>query len=102
MKDIEVAQKLVKIQQSAKSRNLAFDLSFAETKKLMTQKKCFFTSEVFDEKKVIRSFDRIDNSKGYVNGNVVACTKDINSKKANLSVAEIVLLYNGLKRKKII
>lgn len=102
MKDIEVAQKMVKLQQSAKSRNLPFDLSFAEVKKVLTQKKCFFTGETFDAVTHIRSFDRVNNEEGYVNGNVVACTKDFNSKKANLSVSDIVLMYNGLKRKKII
>lgn len=102
MQDIEIAQKMVKIQQSAKSRSIPFDLSFAEVKRVLTQKKCFFTGEVFDGKTHIRSFDRIDNDKGYVDGNVVACTKEFNSKKANLTVSDIVLMYNALKRKKII
>ena len=40
-----------------------------------------------------RSFDRIDSAKGYVEGNVVACTVDINGKKSNLSLEEIECLY---------
>lgn len=102
MKDIEIAKKMVNIHQSAKSRNLPFDLSFAEVKKVLTQKKCFFTGETFDGVTHIRSFDRVDNELGYVSGNIVACTKDFNSKKADLRVSDIVLMYNGLKRKGII
>ena len=102
MTDLTIAKKLVQINQSAKSRQITFDLSFSETKKLLTQKKCFFTGETFDDTTNIRSFDRIDNNEGYVNGNVVACTQDFNSKKSNLSVADIILMYNGLKKKKLI
>ena len=43
-----------------------------------------------------RSFDRVDNDKGYVIGNVVACTIDINGKKNNLTLDEIVCLYKKL------
>lgn len=102
MEDIIIAEKLVNIHNSAESRNLDFNLTFNEMKKLLTAKKCFFTGEVFDDVNHIRTMDRVDNEKGYVMGNVVACTKVFNSRKSNLSVSDIVLLYSGLKRKKII
>jgi len=102
MEDIVIAKKLLQISQSAKSRKIDFDLSFNETKKLLNQKKCYFTGHDFDEQNNIRTFDRIDNNLGYINGNVVACTKEFNEKKGSLTVVDIVLMYNGLKRKKII
>lgn len=43
-----------------------------------------------------RSIDRVDSSLGYIEGNVVACTTDINSKKTNLSVEEIMLLSKSI------
>lgn len=97
LRDIEVAKKMIKIYQSAEDRNLEFDLSFDTVKKLLQEPKCYYTDKTFDETgQFARSFDRIDSNKGYVEGNVVACTIDINSKKSNLSFEEIELLYNKL------
>jgi hypothetical protein len=97
LNDLEVAKKMIKIFQSAQDRNLEFDLSFETVKRLLSYQKCYYTDKVFDEEGTFaRSFDRIDSNKGYVEGNVVACTIDINSKKSNLSFEEIELLYNKL------
>jgi hypothetical protein len=41
----------------------------------------------------------MDSSKGYIEGNVVACTVDINQKKDNLSLEEIACLYFKLSKK---
>jgi hypothetical protein len=40
----------------------------------------------------------VDPKKGYVEGNVVACTVEINSKKSNLTIDEIYSLSNQLKK----
>lgn len=95
--DIEVAKKLVNIHSSAQSRNLEFDLSFEYVKKLLEYTTCFYTNVQFTEDGPhARSFDRVDNDRGYVIGNVVACTTDINGKKNNLTVDEIICLYKKL------
>jgi hypothetical protein len=95
--DIEVARKLVNIHSSAQSRNLEFDLSFEYVKKLLEYTTCFYTNVQFTEDGPnARSFDRVDNDKGYVIGNVVACTTDINGKKNNLTIDEIICLYKKL------
>jgi hypothetical protein len=95
--DIEVAKKLVNIHSSAQSRNLEFDLSFEYVKKLLEYNTCFYTNVQFTEDGPnARSFDRLDNDKGYVIGNVVACTTDINGKKNNLTIDEIICLYKKL------
>lgn len=92
--DLEVARKMIKIHQSAQDRKLEFDLSFESVKKLLQYQTCYYTGKKFeDEGLMSRSFDRIDSSKGYVEGNVVACTVDINGKKSNLSLDEIECLY---------
>lgn len=88
--DIEVAKKMINLQQSASSRNLEFDLSFETVKYLMTRTHCYYTGIKFEEEgKLAFSVDRVDSKKGYIEGNVVACTVDINSKKSNLSIDEI-------------
>jgi hypothetical protein len=97
IKDIEVAKKMLKINQSANDRNLEYDLSFETVRRLLSYKKCYYTGAAFkDDGIYARSFDRIDSSKGYVEGNVVACTVDINQKKSNLSLEEITILYKKL------
>jgi hypothetical protein len=94
--DLTVAKKMLQIKKSADDRNLPFDLSFSETKKLLTAKRCFFTKielNEIDQHPDKRSFDRIDNSKGYINGNVVACTTAFNQRKGNITIGDIELLY---------
>ena len=95
--DVEVAKKLVNIHSSAQSRNLEFNLTFEYVKKLLEYNTCYYTNVIFTEDGTnARSFDRVDNDKGYVIGNVVACTIDINGKKNNLTIDEIVCLYKKL------
>ena len=95
--DLEVAKKMIKIFQSAVDRKLEFDLSFNTVKKLLQEPKCYYTDKKFEESGVYaRSFDRVDSDLGYVEGNVVACTVDINSKKSNLTFEEIETLYRVL------
>jgi acetyl-CoA carboxylase alpha subunit len=95
--DLEVARKLVNIHSSAQSRNLEFNLTFEYVKKLLEYNTCYYTNVQFTEDGANqRSFDRVDNDKGYVIGNVVACTTDINGKKNNLTIEEIICLYKKL------
>ena len=96
--DIEIARKMINLHQSASSRNLEFDLSFETVKNLISNTHCFYTEQPFEESgKFSMSVDRLDPNKGYIEGNVVACTIDINAKKANLTILEIEQLYSKLK-----
>ena len=82
--DIEIAKKMINIHQSAMDRKIEFNLSFEYVKRMLGFKTCYYTGVTFTEDGPhSRSFDRIDSDKGYIEGNVVACTVDINSKKAN-------------------
>ncbi len=90
---------MVQLQQSATHRNLSFDLTFQTVKRLLTVEKCFYTGVEFEEEGPLsRSIDRVDTNEGYVEGNVVACTVDINGKKANLTNEEISLLYEQIQK----
>lgn len=99
--DLTIAKKMVKNKQSADSRNIPYSMTFAGTKKLLTTPKCYFTGKKFSDK-VVRSFDRLDNTIGYTDENVVACDQKFNSRKSDLSVEEIIMMYEGLKKKGII
>lgn len=95
--DLEVAKKMLKIYQSAADRKLEFNLSFESVKKLLSYQACYYTNRKFeDEGNYSRSFDRVDSAKGYIEGNVVACTVDINGKKSNLSFEEIECIYKKI------
>jgi hypothetical protein len=95
--DVEVAKKLLNIYQSAMDRKLEFNLSFESVKTLLKFPACYYTGRRFDnDGPYARSIDRIDSNKGYIEGNVVSCTVDINGKKSNLSDDEIELLYNKI------
>ena len=102
IEDIDVARKMLSLKSSAASRGLEFNVSFRKMKSLMTRKKCFYTGIIFStnqDDKYYRSIDRIDSSVGYIDSNIVACTVDINKKKANISVEEIKILATKLKNK---
>lgn len=95
--DLEVARKMLKIFQSAQDRGLQFDLSFSTVKDLLSRPTCYYTGRRFeDDGPFSRSFDRIDSDRGYIEGNVVSCTVDINSKKSNLTYEEIQTIYEKL------
>jgi hypothetical protein len=97
IEDLEVAKKMIKISQSAYDRKLEYNLSFLTVKRLLSYPTCYYTNKPFDEDgQYARSFDRVDSAKGYVEGNVVACTVDINGKKSNLTAEEIECLYMKL------
>ena len=95
--DLDVALKLTQLYHSARDRKLEFNLTLKTVRRLITNKTCFYTGVEFEsEGPLSRSIDRIDTTRGYVEGNVVACTVDINGKKANLTVPEIELLYKAI------
>ena len=99
--DLEVAKKMINIYQSAMDRKIEFNLSFEYVKKMLEFKTCYYTNVLFTEDRIhARSFDRIDSDKGYIEGNVVACTIDINGKKSNLTFEEIACIYHKLAKHK--
>jgi len=95
--DVEISKKLINIYQSAMDRKLEFGLSFESVKNLLKHQTCYYTGRKFEaEGPYSRSIDRVDSAKGYIEGNVVSCTIDINGKKSNLSEDEIELLYKKI------
>lgn len=73
---------------SCKSRGIEWKLTFVSLKNLMKAKKCFYTGIelTIPAKEGIRptdfSIDRIDSTKPYEKGNVVACSHAANQLKA--------------------
>lgn len=90
--DVTVAKKLIQLKQSADSRGVEFNLSFKTVKKLLLSKVCYYTRKAFGDGLQARSIDRVNSKKGYVEGNVVPCTVEINQKKSNLDIDDIILM----------
>ena len=86
MTDLEIAKKYISKINNAEEKGHEFSLTLPEFTKLMRRKTCFFTRVVINDKLHqtgnARTLDRLDNSKGYVTGNVVACTFYFNRLKA--------------------
>ena len=71
--DLSIAQSYIDKAKYAKEKGLEFTISFNQYKRLVTRKKCEYTSLPFDTSPQHKlTLDRIDNSKGYIPGNVVA------------------------------
>jgi hypothetical protein len=106
VKDIDIAKRLLRTQQSADKRGVAFNLSFARLKQVLNAKKCFFTGNQLThdnpEDDNYLTLDRIDASKGYVDDNVVACGRAFNMRKGELTVEDVKILVKALKKKKLI
>lgn len=106
VKDIDIAKRLVRTQQSANKRNLPFDMSFAKMKRILNAKRCFFTNVelTFEdpESENYLTLDRVDASKGYVDDNVVACARAFNLRKGDVTAIDIVQMYKGLKKKNLV
>lgn len=95
MDDYEVVKKYMNLRNSAVARGIMFDLNFVSVKNLLKAKKCYYTGVKLNDvpgHPHQRTVDRVDNSKGYVKGNVVACANYFNGKKGDLAVEEIKLL----------
>lgn len=96
--DDKVVSKYVSIREKCKKEGLEFNLSLTSVRNLLRAKKCFYTGTEFGTNETARSVDRVDSSKGYVKGNVVACTVRVNSFKSNLTYREIKMLAKNLEK----
>jgi hypothetical protein len=83
--DLLVANKLHQLKDSAVRRGKEFDLTFNVVKKLLKRKTCYYTGLKFvADNNLHLTIDRIDNRKGYIVGNVVACSNWANQMKNQL------------------
>ena len=93
---------------SAGTRGYEFSLSHEDIKSLIIGANCFYCGKApqYSEwikdlgKIMFNGIDRVDNSIGYVPGNVVACCKQCNTFKSDISVkkfAQISAMYEKIK-----
>lgn len=89
--------------QSANDRNIEFNISLMSFINMAKAKRCYYTGVALNPRN--RSIDRIDASKGYVSGNVVACCKTFNQFKGvienKINSLDLNTAIKGLVRAKI-
>lgn len=81
----------------AKSRDVNFELTIEQATDLFT-KNCYYCNKPPSNKRIrvsgteviYQGIDRVDNAKGYVNGNVVPCCKYCNSFKMERSLDDFI------------
>lgn len=103
--DLYVCDKLRRKADNAQSRGIAFEMTFQAMKNILSAKKCYYTGleltkprgSGFPLRATDRTIDRVDSSKGYVKGNVVACSHVANKVKAEFEQAGIPGLKMGVK-----
>lgn len=87
--DLYVARKYVGKEQNARQRGIEFSLTITSVKNILKAKRCYYTGVELThprQNKEMRGTDvtieRVDSSKGYVKGNVVAVCHAANQAKA--------------------
>jgi hypothetical protein len=102
--DAVIANKYINKVKSCKSSGLAFTLTFFEFKRLVTARRCKYTDIMLtwqsgkEQIPTDVTIDRIDNDRGYVTGNVVACCKGYNSFKGVLENPNNIITFSILEK----
>lgn len=83
--ETKVSLKLSAIRNSASRRGLEFNLERSDIEVLLKRKTCYYTGARFSSTLgYTRTFERLDNTKGYVKGNVVPVIHKANQMKSFL------------------
>lgn len=102
--DLYVADKLRRKADNAKERGIEFNMTFQSMKNILGAKKCHYTGLALTKPRASMpmrgsdlTIDRIDCTKGYVKGNVVACCHAANQLKSQVEKAGVPGLQMGVK-----
>jgi len=93
--ETEIVKRYKKKIFDAKKRGIEFNISFETFSILLEQKECYYTGVKYKSLSEI-SIDRVDNDKGYVEGNCVSCLGEINGLKDDFKVIELQAIYERL------
>lgn len=102
MDDEKIARKYLNKINNARDKGIQFGLLFHEFKRVVTAKKCRYTGILLTiqtgavPRDTDVTIDRIDNSIGYVTGNVVACCHAYNSFKGTIENPNNPITFKNL------
>lgn len=104
--DLYVADKFRRKAENARERGIEFTLTFQSMRNILSSKKCYYTgmpltrtrhTELGPIRASDLTIDRIDSSKGYIKGNVVACSHAANQLKSQVEGAGIMGFQMGIR-----
>lgn len=106
MVDVEFEERVIakwqSLQENAERRGKDFSLSLMSVANLLKTKRCYYTGRPItffrEEGCEPASVDRVDNAKGYITGNVVACSSRVNAAKNDLSIDELKKIVKIMER----
>ncbi|QPI13825.1 hypothetical protein MYO4S_00069 [Serratia phage 4S] len=84
-----VNSKHSQVRHSARTRNLKFNLTKEHIENLITQTHCAYSGKMFSASDPM-TFERIDNAKGYIMGNVIPVKASLNHARGNLELSDII------------
>ena len=101
-KDMRILSKLQNKQGSAERRGLDFNMNYQSMKNMLEAKHCFYTGVLLTDspagnQPTDRTIERVDNEKGYIIGNVVACSYEANQVKATFEGRSSISLKTAIK-----
>lgn len=95
---LAVAKKYIQLKFSAEKRNKEFNLTLTSINNILQSTKCYYTGVPLNWRKGNITVDRKDSNKGYVRGNVVACSKRFNAIKGCLTKDDVIELYKHVNK----
>jgi len=97
--ELRTARAYINKHQKCKDKKWEFNLTLAAMRRLMKATRCYYTGLLLDDQSF--TIDRIDSTKGYVMGNIVACHTNFNSFKGSMeSPLNVLTFSNTLKAMK--
>lgn len=104
--DLDIAKGYLNKAQSAKDRDLDFELSFSFYKRCLNKKRCYYTNKLMDRssKELAPTLERLDPKIGYTESNTVVVCKLANSIKSvwehsDISINDIERMIKKLKKR---
>ena len=103
MEDVRIAKKYINKSKNARDNGTQFTISFYEYKRIITAKKCKYTGIQLTQQigslplDTDVTIDRIDNSIGYVTGNVVACCHAYKTFKSIIENPQNIMTFKMVK-----
>ena len=96
LSDDEIAKRYLNKISNANQRNVEFDLSLRAFINIFKSKKCQLTGIPLTAETI--TIDRIDNTLGYVSGNVMAVHSAVNTLKATIENPNNRLTFNNVRK----
>ncbi len=97
-----VEKKFNKARQAAKRRNISFEISLEDFRRIYQNPICAITGKILywdhHSEDLQASLDRVDNSVGYTKDNTVVISRRLNRIKSDASCKELLLLASYSQR----